>query len=109
MNGKICKVNGATSGIGLVTARELTRHGATVIIVGRNRERGRHAVETIQRETGNPSVEFLCTDLSSQAAVRHVARDPQAAARLWQLSEDLTQSGVTEAAADHAWSNHEGT
>lgn len=37
------------------------------------------------------------------------ARDPKAAARLWQLSEVLTRSGATEIKADHAHSNPEGT
>lgn len=75
MKGKVCMVTGATSGIGLVTARELARRGATVVIVGRNRERGRHTVESIQRETGNRSIEFLCADLSSQAEVRRLAQE----------------------------------
>ncbi len=75
MKGKVCLVTGATSGIGLVTARELARCGATVVVVGRNHERGRHTVESIQRETGNRAVDFLCADLSSQAEVRKLAQE----------------------------------
>ena len=37
MSGKVCLVTGATSGIGLVAARELARQGALVVIVGRNK------------------------------------------------------------------------
>ncbi len=74
MAGKICMVTGATAGIGLATARELARRGATVIVVSRNRGRGSQVAEAIQRETGNPSVDFLCADLSSQAEVRGLAR-----------------------------------
>lgn len=33
MDGKVCLVTGATSGIGLVTARVLAERGATVIVV----------------------------------------------------------------------------
>ncbi len=75
MTGKVCLVTGATTGIGLVTARELARLGATVILVGRNRERGRQVVEAIQRETGNRAVEFLGADLSSQAEIRRFAKE----------------------------------
>ena len=38
MQGKICMVTGATSGIGLVTAWVLAQQGATVVLVGRNPE-----------------------------------------------------------------------
>ncbi len=40
MQGKICLVTGSTSGMGKVTARELANRGATVVLVGRNREKG---------------------------------------------------------------------
>ena len=74
MAGKICMVTGATAGIGLVTATELARGGATVIVIGRNRDRCNQVAESIRQGTGNPSVEFLCADLSSQAEVRCLAQ-----------------------------------
>jgi retinol dehydrogenase 12 len=74
MAGKVCLITGATAGIGRVTARELARRGASVVIVGRNRPRCEAAVEAIRRETGNNSVEFLRADLSSQAEIRQVVR-----------------------------------
>ena len=52
MHDKICMVTGATSGIGFVTAQALAREGATVIVVGRNPERGAATVDRIQQETG---------------------------------------------------------
>jgi NAD(P)-dependent dehydrogenase (short-subunit alcohol dehydrogenase family) len=77
MSGKTCLVTGATAGIGEVTARELARRGACVVIVGRSRKRCEATVEAIRRETGNPAVEFLVADLSAQAEVRRVAREFQ--------------------------------
>jgi len=74
MAGKICMVTGATGGIGEVTARELARQGATVVIVGRDSQRCQHTVESIQRATHNASVEFLCADLSSQSQIRRLAQ-----------------------------------
>jgi NAD(P)-dependent dehydrogenase (short-subunit alcohol dehydrogenase family) len=76
MRGKTCLVTGATGGIGLVTARELARRGATVVLIGRNRERGEQVVESIRKEGG--SAEFLAADLSSQAELRRLAREFQA-------------------------------
>jgi retinol dehydrogenase 12 len=73
MRGRICLITGATSGIGLVTARELVARGATVAMVGRNETKTRAAVEAIRQQTGNAEVDYLLADLSSQAAVRGVA------------------------------------
>jgi retinol dehydrogenase 12 len=73
MSGRICLITGATSGIGLVTARELAARGATVAIVGRNETKTRAAVEAIRQQTGNAEVDYLLADLSSQDAVRGVA------------------------------------
>src|SRR5262245_43262976 len=75
MKGKVCLVTGATAGIGEVTARELARRGACVVLAGRSRERCEAKAEAIRRETGNPAVEYLVADLSSQAEVRRVARE----------------------------------
>src|SRR5690348_7675297 len=73
MSGRICLITGATSGIGLVTARELAARGATVAIVGRNETKTRAAVEAIRQRTGNTEVDYLLADLSSQDAVRGMA------------------------------------
>jgi retinol dehydrogenase 12 len=73
MRGKICVVTGATSGLGLVTAQSLARQGATLIVVGRNAERGAATVSRIRQETGNTAVELMLADLSAQAQVRQLA------------------------------------
>lgn len=73
MSGRICLITGATSGIGLVTARELAARGATVAIVGRNETKTRATVEEIRQQTGNKEVDYLLADLSSQAAIRGMA------------------------------------
>jgi NAD(P)-dependent dehydrogenase (short-subunit alcohol dehydrogenase family) len=75
MNGKVCMITGANSGIGYVTARELARMGAHVAMVCRSKERGGAARNTIIRETGSEAVELMVADLSSQAEVRRLADD----------------------------------
>ncbi len=73
MDGKICMVTGATSGIGFYTAQEIARMGGTTIFIGRNQAKCEAAVRLIQQETGNPAVEYLLADLSSQAQIRTAA------------------------------------
>ncbi len=73
--GKVCVVTGATSGIGLVTARELARMGATVVLMARNRARGEAAREAIVARTGNSSVELALADFASLASVRAGAEE----------------------------------
>lgn len=75
MIGKICLVTGATSGIGQVTALELARMGATVVIVARSRERSEATKAKIVAQTGNPSVEIILADLAELAAVRRAAEE----------------------------------
>jgi NAD(P)-dependent dehydrogenase (short-subunit alcohol dehydrogenase family) len=77
MQGNVCVVTGATSGIGLITAQTLAQQGATVIVVGRNPERGAATVSRIRQETGNSAVELMVADLSAQAQVRQLASEIQ--------------------------------
>jgi NAD(P)-dependent dehydrogenase (short-subunit alcohol dehydrogenase family) len=71
---KICLITGATSGIGLETARALASQCMCVIIVGRNREKCERTViiNRIRTATGNSSVDYLMEDLSSQKDIRQL-------------------------------------
>jgi len=75
MRGKVCLVTGATNGIGRVTALELAKLGAQVVIVARSQERGQAVLDAIRNQTGNDSAEMLLADLSDQAQVRKLAAD----------------------------------
>ena len=68
-------VTGAASGIGEATARALAQMGATVIVVGRDPERGAAALERIRSATGSMAVELMLADLSSQAQIRQLAQE----------------------------------
>lgn len=74
MQGKVVMVTGATSGIGRVTALELARLGATVVLVGRSQARAETTAQEIRRATGNP-VDVLLADLSSLTQVCRLADD----------------------------------
>lgn len=75
MNNKVCMITGASSGIGKATALGLAKMGATVVIVARDQGRGQVAAAEIQAASGNPRVDLLVADLSSQKAVRQLASE----------------------------------
>jgi len=68
-------VTGANTGIGKITARELARGGAHVILACRSADKTKPVVDEIQRETGNKNVEFVALDLSDLASVRKCAEE----------------------------------
>ena len=64
-------VTGATTGIGRETARLFARRGATVVITGRDTERGAQTVAAIEAEGGQ--AEFIAADLNDIESVRRLA------------------------------------
>lgn len=74
MKGKICMVTGATSGIGEATARTLSQMGGTVIIVGRDPERGAATRERIRTAAGMAAADLMLADLSSQQEIRQLVQ-----------------------------------
>ncbi len=75
MNGRVCVVTGASSGIGRATARALARLGATLALVGRDRGRGEEAVAALRAESPSAAVALFLADLSSQAEIRRLAAE----------------------------------
>jgi NAD(P)-dependent dehydrogenase (short-subunit alcohol dehydrogenase family) len=74
MEGRICVVTGATSGLGKATALGLAARGATLVLVCRDRDRGERVRQEIRAATGNPNVECALGDLSDPASIRECAR-----------------------------------
>jgi NAD(P)-dependent dehydrogenase (short-subunit alcohol dehydrogenase family) len=72
-DGSTALVTGATAGIGYAIAVELARHGAEVIVHGRNAERGAKAVQDIENLGGR--ARFIAADLSSADDVRRLAAE----------------------------------
>ena len=58
MQGRVCLITGANSGIGKATALGLARMGATVVMVCRDRARGEEAQLAIERHSGNEAVDL---------------------------------------------------
>ena len=74
MTGKICIVTGANTGIGKETALGLARLGANIVMVCRDRDRGEAARSEIKQKSGNPHVDLMICDLSSQNSIRQFAQ-----------------------------------
>ena len=75
MNGKICMITGANSGIGKSTALGLAKMGATILMVCRNTDKGKAAMDEIVKISGNESVDLMIADLSSQKSIRRLAQE----------------------------------
>ena len=73
LSGRAALVTGATSGLGLATAKALARLGASVTLVGRNAEKTEAVAAEIRAESGNERVRTELADLSSMAEVRDLA------------------------------------
>lgn len=66
-------ITGANTGIGKITAKELARRGAHVILACRSKDKTIPVIEEIKSETGNDQIEFVPLDLSDLASVRAAA------------------------------------
>jgi NAD(P)-dependent dehydrogenase (short-subunit alcohol dehydrogenase family) len=72
LEGRVVLLTGGTGGLGREAALALADRGASVAIVGRNRERGRETAVEIDSRTGE-SAGFYAADLASQRSVRRLA------------------------------------
>ena len=75
LSGKTFVITGANTGIGKITAKELAKRGAHVILACRSRDKTQPVIDEITRDTGNDQVEFIALDLGDLASVRRCAED----------------------------------
>ncbi|RAY13236.1 short-chain dehydrogenase [Actinomadura craniellae] len=72
-SGRVAVVTGANSGLGEVTATELARQGAHVVLACRSLERGRAAVERLRAEVPGARAEARQVDLADLSSIRAFA------------------------------------
>jgi protochlorophyllide reductase len=73
LNGKIAVVTGANSGLGFESAKELAKHGATVIMAVRNMDKGDKARADILKEVPGARLELMELDNADLKSVRAFA------------------------------------
>ncbi len=78
MRGKTVVITGASSGIGLETARALAAKGAAVTMVVRSQERGEAAIANIRSGVPDAHIDLVLADLYSLAEVRRAGAELRA-------------------------------
>ena len=72
LDGKLCIITGATSGVGYEAAKRLAKGGAELVLVCRNREKTKKVRNELQSEYGT-DVHFVIADFSRLSEVRRAA------------------------------------
>ena len=72
MDGRVCVITGATSGVGYQAARRLAQGGAHNVIVCRNPEKAERVKSELEGAYGT-TVDIVVADFSRLAEVRRVA------------------------------------
>jgi len=72
---KVVVITGASSGLGLETAKQLAGQGGEIVMIVRDQARGEHARAQVAEAAAGKSPVLLIADLSEQADIRRVAQE----------------------------------
>jgi NAD(P)-dependent dehydrogenase (short-subunit alcohol dehydrogenase family) len=75
MQGKVCVITGATSGLGLEAAERLATMGARLVLVGRDRGRGEAALARLRAAAPGVEASIYYGDLSLMSEQKRVATE----------------------------------
>ena len=71
MDGKLCIITGATSGVGYHAVKRLAKGGAQIVMVCRNREKASRVQKELIKEY-RAEVELIQADLDEHNAITHI-------------------------------------
>ena len=72
MQGKVCVITGATSGVGYESAKKLAEGGASLVMISRNKEKAERVSAQFQKDY-NAEIDIIIADLSNLKQVRKAA------------------------------------
>ena len=75
IRGKTVLITGATDGIGKAVAFILAKHGAILVVVSRDVERGERVVRELRKRSNNNRIEMLVCDLARLSSVADCASE----------------------------------
>lgn len=78
MDNKTVMITGATDGLGKFLANDFAEKGASVLMHGRNREKGQTTMQEIKSATGNDNLSYYNADFASLEEVRHLVQQVSA-------------------------------
>ena len=91
---QVIVITGASSGIGLVTARMAAKRGARVMLTARNHDALKQlADEIVANESNGGMAAFLAADVADEAALRRVA--DEAVSRFGRIDTWVNGAGVS--------------
>jgi NAD(P)-dependent dehydrogenase (short-subunit alcohol dehydrogenase family) len=82
LDGKVCVITGATSGIGYATAEKLLPTGARLVLLGRDTDRGEQAAVRLRAIRPEAEISLHYADLARLPDVRHAAQQLMALPRI---------------------------
>lgn len=95
LRGKTALITGGSRGIGLAIAHALARHGASTVLVGRNPDTLRSALESVKAAAAAAAEKFPNKSPSSSSSSHTIAQGDVSLPATWQdLVERLTSGGV---------------
>jgi NAD(P)-dependent dehydrogenase (short-subunit alcohol dehydrogenase family) len=77
LQGKVAVITGSTSGIGRAGAIAFAREGASVIVSGRNKQRGGEVVKLIEKQGGK--AQFVAADMMALGDIERLVKETVAA------------------------------
>ncbi|CAB4885057.1 unannotated protein [freshwater metagenome] len=75
LTGRVIVLTGATSGLGLAAAREFAGRGASLVVVGRDRDKTQRVRDELAAGSGNDNVDLALADMGNLAQVRALGAD----------------------------------